>query len=346
MNTRVRKKTKSTNKQNYMPSAKTVFISVFITTGIYLGINSLLAIPEIDEDKSKTKELSITLKEELTSIKINFVNHLNELSYDTSSLIRFDSINSILKYNNSSSTLKAVLNTRIRDQKFVLENQIDLYYYNYLNANLLGMNAKKKARYFLLKKFKDACSVAEDELLNNTNAVRIDINRLYAIVKNDTSQNYRVSKSEFPKLLDVMRIGSYKPPMVLSFDSLTNRTVFWAFPISNFVVRDESQTLAILVGLIGFGLLGAVIGTFGRSSNAPDLTTRTEIINNIYTTIIKSFSASILTYLSIKGGISVLTSNAENYTNPYFVLFVCFIAAVYSEDIWLWAKAKMFPNQN
>ena len=208
------------------------------------------------------------------------------------------------------------------------------------------MNAKKKARYFLLKKFKDACSVAEDELLNNTNAVRIDINRLYAIVKNDTSQNYRVSKSEFPKLLDVMRIGSYKPPMVLSFDSLTNRTVFWAFPISNFVVRDESQTLAILVGLIGFGLLGAVIGTFGRSSNAPDLTTRTEIINNIYTTIIKSFSASILTYLSIKGGISVLTSNAENYTNPYFVLFVCFIAAVYSEDIWMWAKKKMFPNQN
>jgi hypothetical protein len=139
-------------------------------------------------------------------------------------------------------------------------------------------------------------------------------------------------------------IEPVKPENDINIDSLSQNTVFRAFVITNIVVKDESQTLALIIGLIGFGLLGAIIGTFSRANSETNITARANIINSIFTTIIKSFSASIVSYLSIKGGLSILTSTTENNANPYFILFVCFLASVYSEEIWLWAKKKILPS--
>jgi hypothetical protein len=305
-----------------MGTSKTIFISLFIIIGLYLGLNTLLAIPQIDEDKSKTKELSLTLKEDLNSIKSTFVNHATELYFDTLTLARFDSINKALSLNNTSTSLKTSLATRILDQKIILENQIDIYYYNYLNASLTGLNAKKKGKNLLLKKYKDACSHAEAELFNNTRTIRINILRLYNFLKMDTSRRYDSSRKEYSKLLTPFAIEPVKPENDINIDSLSQNTVFRAFVITNIVVKDESQTLALIIGLIGFGLLGAIIGTFSRANSETNITARANIINSIFTTIIKSFSASIVSYLSIKGGLSILTSTTENNANPYFILFV------------------------
>lgn len=327
-----------------MSNSKTIFITIFILVGLYLGLNVLLAIPQIDEDKSKTRELSLTLKEDLNSIKSSFVNHTSELFYDTLTLARFDSINKTLSLNSTSASLKTNLATRILDQKLILENQIDIYYYNYLNANLNGLSAKKSAKNILLKKYKDACSLAEYELFNNTRTIRVNILRLYNIVKNDTPPKFDNSRREYSKLLVPFSISPVKPETNINVDSLSNNTVFRAFFITNIVVRDESQTLALIIGLIGFGLLGAIIGTFSRANAETNITSKSIIINSIFTTIIKSFSASMISYLSIKGGLSILTSNTENNANPYFILFVCFLASVYSEEIWQWAKKKILPS--
>jgi hypothetical protein len=326
-----------------MTTSKTIFISIFIAIGLYLGLNTLLAIPLIDEDKSKTRELSLTLKEELGSIKSTFVTHTLELAYDTLTLSRFDTINKILGLNNTGLSLKNNIVSRVLDQKLVLENQIDIYYYNYLNANLNGLNAKKRARNMLLKKYKDACSKAELELFNNTRGIRTNVLRLYSIVKRDTSKGLLVSQNEYSKLSDFFRIAPITPDTDLNIDSFSRNTAFKVFFLANIVAKDESQTLALILGLIGFGLLGAIIGTFSRSNAAPDLTSRANVINSIFTTIVKSFSASVVTYLSIRGGLSIITNNGDNSANPYFILFVCFIASVYSEEIWEWAKKKILP---
>lgn len=327
-----------------MSTSKTIFISIFILIGIYLGLNSLLAIPQIDEDKSKTKELSLTLKEDLNTIKSTFVNHCAELSFDTLTLIRFDSINRKLSLNNTGSSLSHNLATRILDQKLTLENQIDIYYYNYLNANLNGLNAKKRGKNLLLKKYKDACSAAEFELFNNTRAIRINILKLYNSMKHDTSKNYVTTRNGFSEVLKPMTFSSLKPETDINVDSLSRNSIQKAFFVTNIVVKDESQTLALIIGLIGFGLLGAIIGTFSRANAETSLTEKATIISSIFNTIIKSFSASIVTYLSIKGGLSIVTANADNSANPYFVLFLCFLASVFSEEIWLWAKKKILPG--
>lgn len=326
-----------------MSLSKSIFIFFFILAGMYLGINSLLAIPEIDDDKTKSRELVVGLKEDLQNIKSSFSSHLNDLSFDTITYLKFDSICRGISHTSNAGLLKSLLASRIRDQKLVLDNQIDIYYYSYLNANLTGLNHKKRARNVILSAYKDACSRTEDELFNRVNAVRVGIDRLYMIFLGDTSVNYRVTRAEYKEILSSLRFNSLVPPLQTDLGQKATSTLFAFFIITNYLVRDESQTLALIVGLIGFGLLGAIIGTFGRTASAPDLSTRSLIISNIYNTIIKSFSASLLTYLSIKGGISVITSNSENSANPYFVLLVCFVAAVFSEEIWEWAKKKILP---
>lgn len=324
--------------------AKTLFVAIFILLGMYLGINSLLAIPEIDDDKSKTKELNLSLKEELQDIKKSFVSHLNEIVFDSSTLSRYDSINKTINYSGSGASLKASMNARIQDHKFLMENRLDLYYYAYLNTTMTGLNEKRRGKNQVLAMYKNACSFIEDELATNMNSLRVNINRLYAVMRGDTSKNYGETKKQIPVLMNYLSITPPRDSVKVDLSTLKSNTLFKYFFISNIVVKDESQTLALIIGLIGFGLLGSVIGTFSRSSRQPDLTSRTEVLNNIYTTIIKSFSAAILSYLSIKGGISVITSNKENNANPYFVLFVCFIAAVFSEEIWEWAKKKVIPG--
>lgn len=48
-----------------------------------------------------------------------------------------------------------------------------------------------------------------------------------------------------------------------------------------------------------------------------------------------------MVYLSIKGGLSLITTSNSDKINPCVILFVCFISAVFSDNIWEWAKTKL-----
>jgi hypothetical protein len=325
-----------------LSTLKSIIVSTLLLIGLYLGISSILAIPLIDEDKTKTKEISIDLKTELNNIKTTFVSHTSVLKYDTLTLQRFEEVHNIIGYKNNALSLQTNLSNKLFNRTNILENQIDVIFYGFFNKDLVGLNAKKKYKTQLLQEYKTLCSIAESKLFSDVMGSRLNVLKLHGVALYDTSLNHEKSKAEFKVLIEMLNHGPEFPDTTGSVESGNPFLKF--FFLSNTVVKDESQTLAVILGLIGFGLLGAVIGTFSRVSTEPDISQRVIIIQSLFSTIIKSFSASVLSYLSIKGGLSIVSDNNDTNPNAYFILFVCFIGSVFSEEIWQWAKKKILPS--
>jgi hypothetical protein len=99
---------------------------------------------------------------------------------------------------------------------------------------------------------------------------------------------------------------------------------------SEWLLRTESRDIAIMTGLFGFGLFGAVSATFIRPSLAND--------RSITTIFVRGMAAAILVYLVVIGGLAVFTR--ESIPNPYAVYFACLVAAVFSDDVWQWARQR------
>ncbi len=48
----------------------------------------------------------------------------------------------------------------------------------------------------------------------------------------------------------------------------------------------------------------------------------------------------MVVFLAAKGVIAVFTSGVSE-VNPYILFFTCFVAAVFSEDVWKWAHEQL-----
>jgi len=97
----------------------------------------------------------------------------------------------------------------------------------------------------------------------------------------------------------------------------------------------ESYSLAVIVGLIGFGLLGAGASTFIKEYKKGQKL----LIDDLSGVLIKGFTAAIVVFLGVQGGLAVLTTDTPEL-NAYALFFLTFVAAVFSDDAWKWAKLK------
>jgi len=111
--------------------------------------------------------------------------------------------------------------------------------------------------------------------------------------------------------------------------------------IAQWLIKPSSMALVLIVGMLGFGLFGAVISTFVReTSNTEEYNKDAVIIKDIPGVIIRGISAAIVIFLGVKGGLAIFSSG-EGEPNPYALFFTCLVGAVYSERIWEWAKEKL-----
>jgi hypothetical protein len=55
--------------------------------------------------------------------------------------------------------------------------------------------------------------------------------------------------------------------------------------------------------------------------------------------LIRGIGAAILVFLLAMGGTAILT-RGDATPNAYAIFFACFVAAVFSDDVWLWARAR------
>jgi hypothetical protein len=105
---------------------------------------------------------------------------------------------------------------------------------------------------------------------------------------------------------------------------------------TGWLLSTESRDLALIVGLLGFGFFGALASSFIRRAQANELLAASDLI---VPALIRGVAAAVLIFLAVVGGIAVFT-RSDPEPNPYAVFLACFIASVFSEDVWEWARRR------
>jgi hypothetical protein len=109
---------------------------------------------------------------------------------------------------------------------------------------------------------------------------------------------------------------------------------------AGWLLSTESAELALVVGLLGFGFFGAISTSFIREFAATSGNTLPPS-GWIIPALIRGIAAAMLVFLVVVGGIAVFTQSSTNpKPNAYAVFLACFIAAVFSEDVWEWARRR------
>lgn len=109
---------------------------------------------------------------------------------------------------------------------------------------------------------------------------------------------------------------------------------------AGWLLSTESVELALIVGLLGFGFFGAISTSFIREFASTAGNTLPPS-GWIVPALIRGIAAAMLVFLVVVGGIAVFAqSNPQPKPNAYAVFLACFIAAVFSEDVWEWARRR------
>ena len=56
--------------------------------------------------------------------------------------------------------------------------------------------------------------------------------------------------------------------------------------------------------------------------------------------MVRGFTAAVVVYLAVEGGLNIFSAGS-NQANPYVLLFVCMVGAVFSEDVWVIARRNL-----
>lgn len=108
--------------------------------------------------------------------------------------------------------------------------------------------------------------------------------------------------------------------------------------VARWLLRTESMPLTLIVGMIGFGIFGSAISRIVRNRGIPDA----QALTNLGVLIINGASAAVVVFLGVQGGLAAFMIQTEKPNpNPYTLLLTCFIAAIFSEHVWDWARERV-----
>ena len=96
--------------------------------------------------------------------------------------------------------------------------------------------------------------------------------------------------------------------------------------------EDSALSLVCIVGLIGFGLLGAAASTIIRERGTQRLS-KTPLVSDLPSVIVRGVTAAVVVFLAVKGGLAIFALQTPD-PNPYVLLLTCLVAAVFSEPVW------------
>lgn len=101
--------------------------------------------------------------------------------------------------------------------------------------------------------------------------------------------------------------------------------------LSSWLRTQQSLELASIIGMLGFGLLGAAASTVVRAPRTRPR--RSRLGDNLTRLVVSGTTAAFATYLAVKGSLAVVSTDGAE-PNPYVLLLTCFVASVYWEDAW------------
>jgi len=110
--------------------------------------------------------------------------------------------------------------------------------------------------------------------------------------------------------------------------------------MARWLLGTESREVALIAGLVGFGILGAFVSWLaGRRKD------EAIAYADVGSVLLRGFGAAVVVFLGSYGGLAAIAQNVQQpYPNPYVVFFLCLVGAVFSNDVWQWAKTRL-PGQ-
>jgi hypothetical protein len=114
---------------------------------------------------------------------------------------------------------------------------------------------------------------------------------------------------------------------------------------TGWLLGSESLQVALITGLLGFGLLGALLSLFVRLQVDTDISATSNLksagIVDICIVVFVGFGAALVVYLLSYGGLEVVGTGETGDPNPYVVFAAAFAGATFSKIIWTRAKRML-----
>lgn len=343
-----------------------LFISIFIF-GSFLSISSIIAIPEVKKSNDKSGLYSENFEESIKKIPVSrnvitySTRNFDERPY-TALLVDLDSIKGQLDAVSEDSTNQITLKIKkerisrignevrslIRDSQSAvnqfkgLENgyeeklvQIRTSLANDYEYNTNGSGAANDVRNYFRSLLNYFNSYAQDyasyiSVNNRRLTERFESNlRLLELMKTSINNNKEPTDFFFNQS-EYIPFRTYLRKPVLRRTSEANKKNFFK-AIASWLIFPQSDEMVLIAGMLGFGFLGAgvssIIRTRGEGKDVEHYK------NGVTSVLIGGVSASLVIFLGAKGGFAIFSNN-EVDLNPYSLLFLCLIGAVYSESVW------------
>jgi hypothetical protein len=206
-----------------------------------------------------------------------------------------------------------------------------------------------QSKVYNLNTINDAEKNAVDALSLQNTAFRSNVQKLSDRIKNKDTSGMSADTSVLlgQGYLPGAIINTSFDDLLIGLDNITdlppkpNLGTDWG-PLgdaTSWLIATQSLDLALIVGMFGFGFLGAAISSFINIRQ--NLKDNKPIVEDLLVVVIRGFSAAIVIFLATKGGIAVFTDGSANEPNPYVLFFTCLLGAVFSDRIWGWAKTQI-----
>ncbi len=99
--------------------------------------------------------------------------------------------------------------------------------------------------------------------------------------------------------------------------------------------RLDRLDFVLIIGMLGLGVLGASASQLIRADEGNRVNAL--VSANMVGIMVRGITATLVVYLGVSCGL-VVFSNGGAQANPYALLLGCFIASVFSENVWAWAR--------
>lgn len=243
------------------------------------------------------------------------------------------------------NSAKSSLRTNVRGL-----GPVDQAYYYEEISEWLRTNSNSYDKY--LNNFKALVQLFESQLKKwideSLIATRNDLSRLKSI---DRSDNQVIQNFSFETNF-VYDPSSVLSQAVLNYSPAIKMPGFSKQPdpprpgaqwgifglISGWLLQANSYALILITGMLGFGLFGSLISSVVREQRQRK--PGQPLVSDLSSAVIRGLSAAVVVFLSVKGGLAVFTTE-EVEPNSYVLFFTCLVGAVFSENIWEWAREKL-----
>lgn len=319
---------------------KNAIVSFVLVVALYFSISSIIAVPIINVQANSELKLSAELEAELNAFSKNdtilrkeymaFIEQKKSIIPNDTNIVN----NTIFKANNHFDNFEREVKlvfSEIESLKNRAIARMETTDYSNINPNLKFRDKSELSGWYLENR---------RNYLSHLNTKQLLINNYVTTLNNDeVSPVISVAQSFIDNNSEMLRPKTTDIPLRPTIGS--DLGVFTFF--TGWLLSVESAPLVIIIGLIGFGLLGAGGSTFIKEKKNNE--NSKVLIDDLAGVLIKGFTAAIVIFLGVQGSLAVLTTGQET-PNAYALFFITFVAAVFSDDAWKWAENRFAKDLN